>query len=97
MVNKEYNRGNNYAKQSLSKYSSFYKDEQGRIVGRKKGGSTEVMGKLSQHKSTKDDFYKGYYDELKLRASVLNKPKKKTLTYDPFGLNKKKGNNMWGF
>jgi hypothetical protein len=63
----EYNRGVNFSKVYYSKFRSFYKDSQGRIIGNTKSGSTEVLGRMSQFKPGRNDygFTKGAYDEMK--------------------------------
>ena len=84
---KEYRRGYNSSKKYYSKFRSFKKDSQGRIIGNKIGGSTEVIGKI-------DRSIKGFYGgwakaQREIIKSKLIKPKTRTSqraiqTFKPF-------------
>ena len=77
----EYNRGKRSATQYFSKFRSFTTDNQGRIVGNKKSGSTEVIGKLSRE--TKG-FYGGWASAE--RAIIKSKQVKTRKPTSPFGV-----------
>lgn len=74
MDNKEYRRGSAGAKKYFSKFRSFKKDSQGRIIGYKKSGSTEVIGKPSKERLT-DSFFIGWRDTE--RKIIKSKPVRK--------------------
>lgn len=90
MAQSEYNRGKKYAETHLSKFRSYKKDEQGRIIGYKHSGSKEVIGKLSQFKPSRnnsDSFYGGFYDVLKekVKSNPVRKSSVRRSTTSDFG------------
>lgn len=72
-----YNRGKNWANEYFSKFRSFKKDSSGTIIGYKKSGSTEIIGK---HESAKGytGFQKGAIEEQ--NRIIASKPVKKRTT-----------------
>jgi hypothetical protein len=60
----EWRRGYRWQKQYFSKFRSFKRLPDGTYVGYKKGGGTEVIGSLAQHKGTKG-FGAGAYTAMK--------------------------------
>ncbi len=79
----EYKRGQKHAKEYFSKFTSFYKDDEGRIIARKKGGSTEVIGHPSQTRANKG-FYGGAHKEKMKIIRANMKPKKSTAKSQSF-------------
>jgi hypothetical protein len=71
MEHKEYRRGAKSAREYFSKFRSFKRDNQGRVVGYKKSGSTEVIGKSYSARGT-DPFFSGWHDEQ--RRIIKSKP-----------------------
>jgi hypothetical protein len=70
METKEYRRGKVSANQYFGKFRSFKKDDRGRIIGYKKSGSTEVIGKPSRERLQPGSFYAGWREaEKKVIAS----------------------------
>tara|TARA_Y100000310_G_C20508378_1_gene727559 strand:- start:194 stop:619 length:426 start_codon:yes stop_codon:yes gene_type:complete len=82
----EYNRGARAAKQKFSaRFKSYKKLPDGRWVGNKIGGSTEIIGTLAQHKGGKDPFFKGWYDVMKKDIDTKKiKPRKAKKTKKKF-------------
>jgi hypothetical protein len=72
----EYERGKKHAREYFGEFRSFKKDAQGRIIGYKHNGSTEVIGELSRHKA-KTGFLGGNYEEMK--RIIKSKPTRTVL------------------
>jgi hypothetical protein len=71
----EHRRGYKASKNYFSKFRSFKRDNQGRIIGNKIGGSTEVIGPASREKR---GFYGGWAKAE--REAVKSKQVKKRRT-----------------